>query len=61
MDCLFLLLFSFLYPQIPGGLKPFQPPSNVVPALNYPNSIQEILAMCGKKTEINYSAYLYVF
>jgi hypothetical protein len=26
MDCLFLLLFSFLNPQIPGGLKPLQPP-----------------------------------
>ena len=26
MDFLFLLLFSLLNPQIPGGLKPFQPP-----------------------------------
>ena len=26
MDCLFLLLFSFLNPQIPEGLKPLQPP-----------------------------------
>ena len=30
VDCLFL--FSFLNPQIPGGLKPPKPPSNVVPA-----------------------------
>jgi hypothetical protein len=26
MDCLFLLLFSSLNPQIPGGRKPLQPP-----------------------------------
>ena len=31
MDCLFLFLFSFLNPQIPGGAKSFQPPSNIVP------------------------------
>ena len=31
IDCLFLFLFSLLNPQIPGGLKPPQPPSNVVP------------------------------
>ena len=40
-------LFIFLCPKIESKQNPFKKPNS----LNYPNKIQEILAMCGKKTE----------